>query len=977
MCFRIVRLLAVAAMLVAVAGLTTPAWAQTYTGRIDITIEDSTGGRLPGVTVDLTGQMVQSATSDARGEVHFLNLNVGTYQVKANLPGFNEWKSASITVASNVSVPLAIKLAVAGAKEEVTVTGESPVLDNKKQTTAVNVSLEELQNVPSARDPWVVMQSVPGIVMDRVNIGGSESGQQAGYIGKGAASADTTWNIDGMPITDMAATGSSTFYYDFDMFQEMSVQTGGADAKAATGGIQLNFMLKSGTNSFHGQAKGYIETEGMQASNVPDELLAQVGGASGEGDRTEQFSDFGGDLGGPILKDRWWFWGAYGKQDIRILKLAGARDRTVLKNLSLKTQSQLTKSLRGSFTYFSAGKYKWGRNAGATFTQPSTQDQGPVGGPNFLAKGEVNYVVGNNLFLVGRYAHVRGGFQLVPEGGMDTAAWLDDASVWHGSYSTYMTKRPQNTVTGDGNYFKGNHEIKFGFSWRKAEVHSTTTWANDYYTQNDSSSVLSGTGEYPYMLVNVNAPSSFDVGAKYINFYVGDTISLNRMTINAGVRYDRQIASVLPTELAAPSVGILPAITAPAVDDAMTFSLLQPRVGITYSLNESRKTQLRATYAMFTSQIGTGTAGFLSLATYRGFYLDALDKNGDKMATPDEFIQSSYGLHIANGDYFGFDPTNPSAPPEESIHRVGDFGSPKTHELIFGVDHELMTNFAVSASFTWRRIQDFNWTPVRAGNGVMDGTQYVQLGTITGALPAGIDGSPEGTYSVPYFAPKPGVTWDPAKGYLYTQRPDYHQGYKGFEMSATKRMSNKWMARLGFSTSTWREYFDSLSGMGDPTPRLSSPNIDGGYVVQAAGASGKSAIYMVQPKYQIIANGAYQLPYEIDLGVSYLIRQGYPIPWNWSTSGGFTDPLNGSSKRVLLTPDFDYGRLSPTSTLDMRIGKRFTFGKVSANLDLDVFNILNTNTTLGYQYSKNSTKYGEVVEIMQPRIARVGMRLIF
>ena len=90
-------------------------------------------------------------------------------------------------MSAGVSIPLSVKMGVAGAKEEVVVTAEAPVLDNKKQTTATNVSFEELQNVPTARDPWVVMQSVPGIVMDRVNVGGSESGQQAGFMGKGAA----------------------------------------------------------------------------------------------------------------------------------------------------------------------------------------------------------------------------------------------------------------------------------------------------------------------------------------------------------------------------------------------------------------------------------------------------------------------------------------------------------------------------------------------------------------------------------------------------------------------------------------------------------------------------------------------------------------------------------------------------------------------------------------------------------------------
>ena len=190
----------------------------------------------------------------------FLNLAVGKYLVKATLTGFNDWKSAEMTVSAGVAIPLGVKMGVAGAKEEVVVTAEAPVLDNKKQTTARNVSFEELQNVPSARDPWVVMQSVPGIVMDRVNVGGSESGQQAGFMGKGAASGDTTWNVDGMPITDMSSL-SSPFYYDFDMFQEMNVVTGGSDPKSATGGVQMNFMLKSGTNSFHGSGKLYFENE--------------------------------------------------------------------------------------------------------------------------------------------------------------------------------------------------------------------------------------------------------------------------------------------------------------------------------------------------------------------------------------------------------------------------------------------------------------------------------------------------------------------------------------------------------------------------------------------------------------------------------------------------------------------------------------------------------------------------------------------
>ncbi len=106
------------------------------------------------------------------------------------------------------------------------------------------------------------------------------------------------------------------------------------------------------------------------------------------------------------------------------------------------------------------------------------------------------------------------------------------------------------------------------------------------------------------------------------------------------MRYDYSVANVLPVVMTAPvnANGLLPDVTAPGVDNALTFNLPQPRVGVTYSLDERRKTQLRATYAMFTSQIGTGAAGFLSVAQYRGFYVDAKDLNGDHVAQPNEFL---------------------------------------------------------------------------------------------------------------------------------------------------------------------------------------------------------------------------------------------------------------------------------------------------------------------------------------------------
>jgi hypothetical protein len=1010
MSFKITRTLALVALVAAIVGLGTPATAQQYTGRIDVTVVDTTGGRLPGVTLDLTGQMIQSAVTDARGEAHFLNLTVGNYNAKAVLTGFNEWKSATLLVTAGGTIDLNIKMSVAGAKEEVVVTAQAPVLDTKKETTGVSVNFDELQSVPTARDPWVVMQSVPGVVMDRVNIGGSESGQQSGFITKGAGSSETTWNVDGMPITDMSSTGSP-FYFDFDMFQEMSFTTGGADAKSATGGMQLNMMLRSGTNSFHGQAKGYLEDPNdvswSQSNNMPAWLAAQVGSATGKGDRTNQFTDWGGDVGGPVLKDRWWFWAAYGQQDIRITKMiGGVHDRTYLKNISLKTNAQLTKSLRASFTYFTANKQKWGRNAGAFCDQACSFDQN---GPNQMYKGEVNYNVGSNLFLVGRYAHIKGGFTFNPEG-WPNQAYYDAGSVLHGSNWNYVTDRPQDSLVVDGNYFKGNHEIKFGFTYRKATTTSTSALPTDYVSYADFSlptapcteggTATMGGLTGPCMGVMVNPAYANASQVKYWNFYIGDTISLKKMTINLGLRYDYQAGSVLPAvEPAAavpsePALYTLPALTAPGINNVLVFKALQPRVGITYSLTEDRKTQLRASYAMFTTQMTTGQPNFMSVATYRGFYLDGIDANGNGKIDPNEILWSTYPTHIAAGDYYGYNGASPTTPATPN-NQVGSYNTPRTHEAILGIDHELMPNLAVSASATYRYNMDYNWQPMIecAGSGpqssctqigVIDGSAYQVKGYVSGNLPNLIPGSPGGTYSVPFYGVKSTVGWESVRGTIYQARPDYHQTYKGIEATLTKRMANHWMARVGFSTNSWREYYDSIYAYGNPTPTLGSPNISGGIVESAASGSGKSSIYMTQPTYQLNASGAYQFKYDIDFGVNYQLRQGYPMPWYRGTSGAAcspsacSDPLGGTKNMLLVYPNFGYARLPAVNILDFRIGKRVkVMNKVTLNFDFDIFNVLNAAQTLGRYYSYTSTAYTNIAEITQPRIMRIGLRIQF
>src|SRR5262245_11003398 len=150
---RMMRMISAIICFVAVA---VPASAQVFTGRIDVTVKDGTGAVLPGVTIALTGVQATNAVTDSRGEAHFLNLAPGRYTVTATLTGFNTYKNENVPVNAGSVIPLEVALTVGNVSEAVSVTAETPVIEAKRTAVATNVSLDELQKIPSSRDPWVV-----------------------------------------------------------------------------------------------------------------------------------------------------------------------------------------------------------------------------------------------------------------------------------------------------------------------------------------------------------------------------------------------------------------------------------------------------------------------------------------------------------------------------------------------------------------------------------------------------------------------------------------------------------------------------------------------------------------------------------------------------------------------------------------------------------------------------------------------------
>jgi hypothetical protein len=342
-----------------------PAFAQIQGGSISGTVKDEQGGVLPGVTITAQGlDATQTFVTEGGGEYRFLNLAPGPYKVTAALSGFTTVVREDVIVAVGRSVELPLALKIATVAETITVVGESPVIDTRATGTATNFTADELNKIPTSRDPFALMRSVPGVLVDRVNIGGNETGQQSNFASKGTRPQDAVWTMDGINITDMAATGASPTYYNYDNFEENQVSTAGQDIEQPTGGMGLNLVVKRGTNQFKGGFRGYFDNDAMESSNVPDELAA-AGVTPDEADHNKQISDYGFDLGGPIVRDRAWFYGSYSIQDVRLVRRAGELvDRTQLKNPNVKLNWQATKKDMISFLYFDGFKIKDGRSPG-------------------------------------------------------------------------------------------------------------------------------------------------------------------------------------------------------------------------------------------------------------------------------------------------------------------------------------------------------------------------------------------------------------------------------------------------------------------------------------------------------------------------------------------------------------------------------------------------------------------------------------
>jgi hypothetical protein len=1010
--------------------LTFPLAAQQRTGNIYGNVVDSDGNPLPGVEVTLTGSLTAPVTvlTNQEGNFRFLSLAPGQdYMLNAQLQGFKSSTRGDIRVNVGVNTELTVVMEMGALEEEVTVTAATPVVETKRTTVAENVNRETLQSLPTARDPWVIMQQAAGIMVDRENIGGSESGQMAANTSKGGG--QEIWSMDGATIQDPSSISSSS-YFDFDSFEEMNIQTGGADVTAATAGVQVNLVTRRGGNRTSLGGRFYLTDQKFQDENLTDELIEE--GVIGT-NVIRNIKDYGFNVGGPFIQDKVWWWLSYGVQDIKTNNIYGNRDDTLLTNYAAKLNFQLLPENRLEAFAHVGGKEKFGRSSSYSFPQGYNQFGAYYFGTPIL-KLQDEHMFGDSMFLSLKYVWVGGGFNMYPAADMelDNMFRYDVANgIYRDSYYFYEALRPSSSFHVQANYYNDNlfgvsHEWKIGGEYRISKgQHQSRPPGNLYslYNYNYGTVDIDNDG-YEDLVPGIQMLSTYrgwrdnNVIEEIVGF-LSDTISTGNFTAILGLRYSYQSPKIEEFTMTAvePDNGawtknvtpeatsaidaILPGLTIPTIDPDYSWSVLTPRLGFTYDITGDGRNVLKLSLAQYGDYMGTGEASYfqpLGLGGWMDFWW--MD-NGDGMAALDElywvtatdktpqpvFDEAGNLIGPVNGAYgvmwAGYDINDPLAVDPSNLRYTlaDDLGSTRTSEAILTFEKELFPDFGVAADLTYRKFDKQKWNLEYnpATGDVEDQSEYIQVGTIPNEV---------GGFSTMDAAGRPYYLMSGEAGYRYYRyrehRPDFYQDYKGLTVRATKRLSNNWMMNASFTLQDQRQYFGDKGYM-NPTNLWAT---DGLVRAPELGASSGKIGMSVFSSWLFKVSGLYALPYDFNMSVSFNAREGHIIPH----TVGITDynaPNPYHRGITVYLEEFGTERLPTFYNLNFRVEKIVRTEAGNLYFMVDLFNALNS-AIMNRRYDRHHGTYYPhnesfaynatdflANEVLNPRVFRLGLRFQF
>lgn len=894
------RLLPLAGAMAILVATAVPLTAQVQTGSILVRVTDDQGAAVPGATVTISSSALVAGSATGlteSGAYRFPSLPPGVYIVKVELQGFQTVTRENVNVLVGQTTPIDLTMKVATLAETVTVTGTSPVIDTTSANVSVNLSEQLLQGTPGGRDIWALVEyKVPSLLITRPDVGGTSGGLQGVYNARGTTSAQNSQYLNGVNVGDPAAIGAAGYYYDYDAFEDIQVSTGAHDITVPTSGVFLNMVTKSGGDKWAGRATFTWLGDATQTQNIDAHLLRH--GFRPETNAVDFVSDINVTAGGPIIAKKLRVFGSVRDWRVHVNVPAAfstlVLDKTDITSYLINADYQINDKNRLK-AFYSKQWYKKPHRflaASNTLVLESTSNEDDVFD---VYQVLWNSVVSSRMFIDARLGLNKILFPTYQNGTDQTL--LDTATNIRTRNFTTDTERFRDRYQANttAQYYLdealgGRHEFKFGFDHAHAVVEQRIRRVDDLELRYNSTT---GRGvDVTLFATPFFTNTAVDVTA----LYVQDSYAVKRLTLTGGVRWER-LEGYLPEQSSPPSRWF-PDLrrSFPEQRDIILWHTAGPRLSAAYDLMGSGRTALKGAYGRYYYVISTG--GPLDTANPNANYSARYtwnDASGDLRFQPGEQLGTPV-ISQANPGTISFDP---------------NYRRPYTDEITGGIDHELFPALRLSVMYTHRR--------EKYPQATSDPAQPYATTRSTRA-DSGRDGV-AGTADDTTFQFFDRIS--AASRTHFTNDPTSLQTYDGLEITATKRMSNRWQVLAGY---TWsRTRIEGISVTTNPNNLIN--------------ASGPVTGQLGDRPHQFKATGTYILPwYDIGLAGNLNSQSGAAVTRQVNTSlsiGGTTsvnvEPLGST-------------RLDTRTVMDLRLFRTVNFGTRSLDVAVDFNNIWNANT---------------------------------